>query len=148
MKYFLSLAVAVVLLQSSVYSQITVSDAPKEEVVGEYNLLGTKYYKISKLNGICTFIYRDEKFTKIDTYKSFLFRETDLDALYALFTDFASVKVGDEKSVVLEDGGKLIFKYKKTMGKMYAEVYHVDKAGVLGELRFLTPAQFKKLFGK
>ena len=130
------------------FSQIKVSETKKEEVVGEYKLLGTSYAKITKDGEYCFFMYRDEKFATIDNYKIFLFKATDLDAMYALFTDFTNIEKGAEKTVELEDGDKLKIEYKKTMGTMFAEVYHISKAGVIGKLRYLTPKQLKKLFGK
>mgnify|MGYP006178404877 CR=1 FL=1 len=132
----------------SSFAQLKVTETKKEEVVGEYNLLGTSYAKIAKDGEYCFFTYRDEKFAQIDNYKSFYFKITDLDSLYDLLTNFTNIEKGSKKTVELENGDKLDIEYKKTMGTMFAEVYHISKSGVIGKLRYLTPKQLKKLFGK
>lgn len=130
------------------HSQIKVSETEKFDPVGEYKLLGTSYAKIERKNDYLFFTYKDEKFTTIDSYKSFYFKETDLESMFDLFYNMENKQVGDEKTVELENGDKLFFTYKKTFGKMHASVIHVDKAGVGGAIRYLTDKQLKKLFGK
>lgn len=139
---------ALVFASLSVTSQIKVEDTEKFVVIGEYKLLGTSYEKLSKLDNVYVLTYRDEKFATMDNYKSFAFKESDLDILYALFSDFTDKKKGDSKKVTLETGDTLVFNYNKMLGSMYAEVYHTDKAGVTGKLRWLNQKQLKVLFGK
>lgn len=136
------------LVSLSAISQIKVEDTEKTEIIGEYKLLGTSYERISKLDGLYFLTYRDEKFTTVDNYKHFYFRESDLDTLYSLFSDFKDKKKGDSKTVTLEGGDTLIFNYNKMLGSMYAEVYHTDKNGTTGKLRWLNQKQLKQLFGK
>ena len=133
------------MITSAVKSQIKVEDTEKFQVVGEYKLLGKSYEKISKLDGVYVFAYRVEKFTTTDNYKSFAFRDSDLETLYSLFSDFTDKKKDDSKTVTLETGDTLVFNYNKTLGSMYAEVYHTDKAGVTGKLRWLNQKQIKLL---
>lgn len=129
-------------------AQIKVTENTKPEKIGEYKQMGTLYVSIEKSGTTCTLTYRDDKFTMSDEYKSFDFPYSDLDTMYSLFTNFEGIEKGTEKTVSLEDGGKVYFKYEKMMGKMYAEVIHVDKALVGGKLRWMTEKQIKKLFGK
>lgn len=129
-------------------AQMKVSDAPKEVEIGEFKQLGTSYAEIVKYGDVCVFTYRDEKYEKIDSYSSFKFRISDLDGLYSLFTDFEGVEKDSEKRVELEDGGILFFRYKKMMGKMYAEVFHTNRAGIMGKIRWMNEKQLKTLFGK
>ena len=88
------------------------------------------------------------KFTEIDSRKSFIFKTEDLDTLYKLYTDFEGIEKDSRKTVDLEDGSQLVFTYKKMMGKMYAELIHIDKYSVAGRVRYMTEKQLKKLFGK
>ncbi|MFL9845587.1 hypothetical protein [Flavobacterium rhizosphaerae] len=130
------------------FAQLKVKDVEKNELIGEYNLLGKPYVTLEKNDNLCVLRYRDEKFDKIDNYKFFIFKYSDLDALYDLLTNFEGVEKGTHKTVELENGDVLDLEYKKTLGKMYIAIYHTNKAGVMGKLRYLTPAQFKKVFGK
>ena len=130
------------------FAQLKITETKKEEVVGEYKLLGKSYAKITKDDEYCFFTYRDEKFVQIDNYKLFYFKVTDLDSLYDLFTNFTNIEKGSKKTIELENGDKLDIEYKKSMGTMFAEVYHISKSGVIGKLRYLTPKQLNKLFGK
>lgn len=129
-------------------AQMKVSETTKPETIGEYKLFGQSYAEISKINETCAFTYRDEKFTRLDSYKTFYFTYEDLDLLYGMFTNFEGIEKDAEKKVELEDGGRLYFTYKKMLGKMYADVVHIDKAGIAGKIRYLTEKQLKKLFGK
>ena len=129
------------------FSQIKIEDS-NQEIIGEYKLLGTMYAKIVKQDNVCVFVYRDEKFTRFDSYKAFAFNQNDLDAIYSLFTDFSKIEKGSKKVVQLENGDKLLFEYKSMFGKIYADVTHQDTFGVLGKVRYLTNSQLKNLFGK
>ncbi|MFY0483233.1 hypothetical protein ACI6PS_11565 [Flavobacterium sp. PLA-1-15] len=130
------------------HSQMKVSETEKLNLVGEYKLLGKSYAKIQSKDSLYIFTYRDEKFTTVDNYKSFVFRGSDKDALLNMFINFEGIEKGTEKTVDLEDGDKLFFTYKKTLGKMYAEVIHLSKSGVAGAIRWLTEKQAKNVFGK
>ena len=132
----------------TVSAQMKVSDTPKTDKVGEYKQLGKSYAEITKSGNTCTFIYRDDEFSTIDTYRSFTFSYSDLDTLYKMFTDFEGIEKDTEKMVDLEDGGRLYFRYKKTLGKMYADVIHINSATVSGKIRYMTEKQLKELFGK
>ena len=147
MKKFL-LTCLIMTFTLTVSAQMKVSDTPKSDIVGEFKQLGTSYAEITKSGNLCTFLYRDDKFEQIDNYKLFTFSAGDLDTLYKLFTDFEGIEKNAEKTVDLENGSKLIFTYKKTLGKMYAEVIHIDKASVAGKVRYMTEKQLKNLFGK
>lgn len=131
-------------------AQMNVSDTtkPESEQVGEFKQLGVSYATITKAGGSCVFSYRDDKFTEIDSRKSFIFKTEDLDTLYKLYTDFEGIEKDTRKTVDLEDGSQLVFTYKKMMGKMYAELIHIDKYSVAGRVRYMTEKQLKKLFGK
>jgi len=140
--------IAFVTFSLSCYSQIKVTETKKPELIGEYRTMGTLFSKIEKFESdVCVFTYKDGKYTQIDEYKSFNFRYSDLQTLYNMFTNFDGINKGDEKTVDLEDGGKLFFKYNKSMGKMYAEVIHYDRAGVGGSIYWLPSKQADKLFG-
>ena len=140
--------IAVMLFTVASFAQLKVSKSEKNEPIGEYKLLGKPYVQLFKEGDYAVFMYRDEKFTQIDEYKHFMIKYSDLDALYDLFTNFTDVKKGDVKEVELEDGEKLYFKYGKTLGKWHANVTHRSRAGVEGEMRFLTEKQLKEVFGK
>lgn len=129
-------------------AQMKVSETPKADKIGEFKQLGNSYAEITKIGNTCQFMYKDVKFTKVDSYKSFYFSYNDLDTLYSMFTNFEGIEKNAEKMVELEDGGKLYFTYKKQLGQMYADVVHIDKAGVGGKLMYMTEKQLKRLFGK
>ncbi len=133
----------------SSFAQLKVKDVDTTpaEVVGECKMMGILYGIIEKEKGLCIFTYRDGSYKEIDEYKFFIFKETDLDALYEILTNTEGVKEGDQKEVELEDGHKLRITYKKSMGKMWATVRHTNKAGVSADFSF-SPKQYKKLFGK
>ena len=135
-------------LSMTLFSQLKVSDTEKSENIGEFKSLGKTFAELNKHGDLAILTYRDEKFMQIDDYKSFSFDFSDLDTLYTLFSDFEDNVKGDSKTVDLPNGDKLVFNYKKTMGKMYAEVFHHSKAGTTGLLRWMTPKQVSKLFGK
>lgn len=136
--------VFMLLLASMAFGQIKVTEN-KYDLIGEYKLLGTSYARLMKQDSICVLVYRDEQYTRFDDYKHFVFGQKDLDSIYALFTDFNSV---GSKTVELENGDQLIFEYKKMLSRLYAEVTHIAKSGIVGKLRYLTISQTKKLFGK
>lgn len=129
-------------------AQIKISDTPKADRIGEFKQLGESYVEINKMNNTCQFTYKDVKFIKVDSYKTFYFSYEDLDTLYMMFTNFEGIEKNTEKMVELEDGGKLYFTYKKQLGQMFADVVHIDNAGVTGKIRYMTEKQLKKLFGK
>ena len=68
------------------FSQIKVSDTKTPELIGEIRLMGKLNIELTKNNGVCTFTYIDEKFTQITNYKSFNFKESDMESLYTLFS--------------------------------------------------------------
>ncbi|MBF01309.1 hypothetical protein [Flavobacterium coralii] len=130
------------------FAQLKVSEVKESELIGEYKLLGKSYAKLEKESTLCFMTYRDERFESIDDYKMFVFKASDIDALYDLLTNFEGIEKGTKKRVELESGDVLSLEYKKMLGKMYVEIIHIDKAGVMGMMRWLTPKQFKELFGK
>lgn len=131
------------------FAQLKVTDVKNTtEVIGEYKILGKSYAKLEKLETLCVLTYRDEKYAAIDNYKSFYFRQSDIDALYDLLTNYEGIEKGAEKRVDLENGDRIDIHYKKLLGKMYARVYHTDKAGVMGVMKDLTAKQYQDLFGK
>lgn len=138
----------VLLITTFGFSQMTVTEVNKPETIGKVGVLGLPLAEITKSGRIMTFTYRDDKFSKIDNYKSFIFFENDMEKLYKLFLDFDGKEKGDAVQVNTEDGGTLQFTYKKTLGQWYAEVLHQDRAGNVGQLRWLTKKQLDILFGK
>jgi hypothetical protein len=135
-------------LSFSAVAQMKVSDTPKSEKIVEYKTMGTSFAEISKIGNTYAFTYRDAKFTKVDSYKTFYFSVNDIDVLYGMFTNFEGIEKNTEKTVELEDGSKLFFTYKKMLGTMYADVIHIDKAGVGGKINYMNERQLRKLFGK
>ncbi|GGB73108.1 hypothetical protein GCM10007424_11330 [Flavobacterium suaedae] len=135
---------------SSSFAQLKVTEFKKADVelIGKITPMGQMTVKLEKEGDKCIFTYRDAKFDKIDNYKSFEFNASDLDALYELFTNFEGVEKGDQKAISLGDGERLNLVYDKMLGKMYFTIYHTNAAGVEGQVQYLTPKQFKKLFGK
>ena len=131
------------------FAQLKVTDVKDTGVlIGEFKQMGKSYAKLQKESGLCILTYRDEKFEAIDNYKLFIFKEADLDAVYNLFANFEGIEKGQQKKVELENGHVLDITYGKTLGKMYAEVYHTDKAGIMGKMRWMNEKQLKQLFGK
>ena len=130
------------------FSQMKVSNTDKGEQIGVFKSMGITYAELTKYDNLAMFTYRDEKFSKIDDYKTFSFSYSDLDSLYELFANFDNVKKGDSKTVDLDNGDRLVFEYKKTLGKMYAQVFHHDKNDVTGLIRYMTNKQIDKLFNK
>lgn len=131
------------------FAQLKVTDAKNTSVqVGEFKQLGKVYATLVKEDGFCFLTYRDDNFSTIDHYKTFTFKESDLDALYELFGKFDGIEKGTEKRVELELGHVLNITYGKMLGKMYAEVNHTDRAGVTGKMRWMNDKQLKQLFGK
>lgn len=135
---------------TATFAQLKVTENKKadEVVIGEYKLLGKMYAKITKEGEYCVFQYRDEQYKQIDEYKFFIFKHSDLDALYDLFANYENVKKGDQKQVELEDGVSLSIYYDKMFGAMMPLVTHRSKSGVEGQIRNLSPKQYKTLFGK
>ncbi len=133
----------------SSFAQLKVKDidTKPDEVIGEYKMMGVLYGTIEREKDICIFTYKDTKFKQITEYKHFMFKQSDLDALYDILTNTEGVNEGDQKEVELENGDKLRIVYKKSMGKIWSTVYHTDKAGVEGEFSF-APKHYQKLFGK
>lgn len=126
-------------------SQVKVTDTKEPEIIGEIRLMGNLNISLTKNNGICTFTYQDEKFTKIANYKFFLFRESDIDTIYGVFS--SEQEKGTKKTIELEDGGRLDIEFNKSMGSKYITIYHINKAGVIGICR-MNSKQINKVFGK
>ena len=126
-------------------SQVKVSDTKVPELIGEIRLMGKLNISLTKDNGICELTYIDEKFTQITNYKSFLFRESDIETIYNLLT--SEQEKGTKKTIELEDGGHLDIEFNKSMGSKYITMYHIDKAGVIGMCR-MNLKQINKVFGK
>jgi hypothetical protein len=140
--------VVMLVISSISTAQIQISDTFTPELVGEYKLLGKSYAKIEKGKSLYIFTYRDEKYTTMDNYKTFYFKESDFDALYDMFYNLEGIEAGTKKTVDLDNGDQLFFTYKKTFGKVHYEVLHQSKSGVVGFIRYLTQKQINKLFGK
>lgn len=130
------------------FSQIKVTDLPKKVVVGQSKQMGILFAELTKTGEEYLFLYRDQKFIDITDYKGFNFKEADLETMFKLFTEVGDAKVGDEKKVDLDGGEYLFIEYKKAAGKIYPEIMHVNKAGVFGQLPWMTKKQWNKLFGK
>jgi len=122
------------------FSQIKVSDTKTPELIGEIRLMGKLNIELTKNNGVCTFTYIDEKFTQITNYKSFNFKESDMESLYTLFSSEQEKKT--KKTVDLEDGVRLDLEFNS-----FLTIYHTDKSGVVGMCR-MNLRQIKKVFGK
>lgn len=141
-------ALVLMLTATISFAQLKVTDAKNTSVqVGEFKQLGKVYATLDKEDGHCFLTYRDDNFSTMDQYRTFTFKESDLDALYELFGKFDGIEKGTEKRVELELGHVLNITYGKTLGKMYAEV-HTDRAGVTGKMRWMNEKQLKQLFGK
>lgn len=132
------------------FAQLKVSEVKDDpsQKIGEFKQLGKVYATLSREAGHCFLTYRDDNFATIDNYKTFTFKESDLDALYELFGKFDGIEKGTEKRVELELGHVLNITYGKMLGKMYAEINHTDRAGVTGKMRWMNDKQLKQLFGK
>ena len=126
-------------------SQVKVSDTKEPELIGEIRLMGKLNIGLTKNNGICTFEYIDEKYTQITNYKSFSFRESDIETIYNVFS--SEQEKGTKKTIDLEDGGRLEIEFNKSMGSRYITIYHINKAGVIGMCR-MNSKQINKVFGK
>jgi hypothetical protein len=122
------------------FSQIKVSDTKTPELIGEIRLMGKLNIELTKNNGVCTFTYIDEKFTQITNYKSFNFKESDIESLFTLFSSEQEKKT--KKTVDLEDGVRLDLEFNS-----FLTIYHTDKSGVVGMCR-MNLRQIKKVFGK
>ncbi|MUV05473.1 hypothetical protein GN157_17300 [Flavobacterium rakeshii] len=144
------LTIFCLVLSVSAFSQmkVTKNKESKVEVIGAAKPMGVLFGQINKTDdGTCSFIYRDTEYTQTDKYELFYFNYSDLDTLYGLFTDFSNVKEGDSFTVDILKGEKLIFEYKKMLGKIYPYVTHVGSA-YEKVLPYYTPKQLKKIFGK
>ena len=126
-------------------SQVKVSDTKEPDLIGEIRLMGKLNVGLTKDNGICTFTYIDEKYTQITNYKSFSFRESDMETIYNVFS--SEQEKGTKKTIELEDGGHIDIEFNKSMGSKYIIIYHVSKAGVIGMCR-MNLKQINKVFGK
>lgn len=127
------------------FCQVKVSETKEPELIGEIRLMGKLNIGLTKNNDICTFTYIDEKFTQITNYKSFLFRESDIETIYNVFSS-EQIK-GSKKTIDLEDGGHLDIEFNKSMGSKYITIFHIDKAGTIGMCR-MNLKQINKVFGK
>ncbi|NDI97461.1 hypothetical protein GWA97_00005 [Flavobacterium sp. LaA7.5] len=132
----------------SSFAQLKVSDTEYIDEVGKVGPFGLPYNaRITKSNGVCKFEYKDSNYQTTDVYKSFTFKESDLDALYDMFRNNINAEDGVDKTIELEDESVLFISYRKTMGKVYAYVEHKDIYGTR-KLPWLNYKQVDKLFGK
>ncbi len=132
----------------SVSAQITVEKNEKSITIGKHAPMGITYAQISQTGEVCSFLYKDRQYTQINEYKSFVFLASDLETLYTLFTDLSGKKEGESITVNLELGESLRIEYRKSMGVLYADISHVQKSGVIGQLPYLTKRQTQKVFGQ
>lgn len=145
------ITIITLIITTASFAQMKVTnkkDEPKPELIGEYKILSKSQAKLEKKGDVYIFTYRDQLFTTRDEYKHFLFRSSDFDAFYDLLTNFEGIEKGEEKTVDLEDGGKLSIEYKKLLGQMYVRIVHVDEAAVGGAVIDLEPKKVNKIFGK
>lgn len=132
------------------FAQLKVTEFKKADVelIGKIAPMGQMIVKLEKEGDKCVFTYRDAKFDKIDNYKSFEFNASDLDAMYELLTNFDGIEKGDQKAIDLGNGERLNLVYGKTLGKIQVIIYHTNAAGTEGRVQYLSPKQYRKLFGK
>lgn len=140
---FLTLFLAVI---TNCLSQVKVREVKEQEVIGQIKLMGKVNIILTKENdGYCTFTYIDEKFTKITEYKSFSFKETDIETIHGILT--SEQEKGTKKIIELEDGDKLEIEFDKSMGTKLISIFHTNKAGIIGLCR-MNIKQINKVFGK
>ncbi|WP_159799781.1 hypothetical protein [Flavobacterium sp. MK4S-17] len=141
--------ICAIMIMSVSFAQLKVSEskASDTELIGSIAPMGQLWAKLEKEQGICILTYSDTKFQHSDVYKFFMFKESDLDALYELITSYEDVEKGDTKSVQLEAGSELYIYYNKMLGKIYPVISHIQ-SGVTGQLPQLNKKQWAKLFGK
>lgn len=130
---------------STCFSQIKITDVKEPELIGQVKLMGTVNISLTKENDNCTFTYIDEKFAKITNYKFFTFKLTDLESIYELL--ISEQEKGTKKSIQLENNNRLDVEFDKSMGSQYISIYHFNNVGTIGLCRMNTK-QIKKVFGK
>lgn len=129
------------------FGQIRVSETPKKEVVGQNKQMGVVVAELSKTETVYNFMYRDLSYRQIVEYKNFTFKESDLQTIYdMLYANGANV--GEEKTVELDNGDKLLIVYKKTGKNVYAYTTHISASGVSAVLPYLNKKQLDGVFGK
>lgn len=129
-------------------AQMKVKDVETHELIGEYKHQGVVYAKIENVDGLARFTYRDQGYASIDVYNKFYLGMEDLDTLHSLFYDMSDKSEGDKMVAEMMSGDRLIFTYKKVMGKLYASVVHDGRDGVTRGLTDITRKKINKLFGK
>ena len=141
-KIFLTVFLAVI---TNCFSQVKVTDTKEPEIIGQIKLMGNVNIILTKKNGNCIFTYIDEKYTKITEYKSFLFKETDIETIYGILS--SEQEKGTKKTIELEDGDRLEIEFSKSMGAKFITIFHINTAGVIGLCR-MNIKQINKVFGK
>lgn len=141
-KIFLTLFLALI---TNCFSQVKVTDTKEPEIIGQIKLMGNVNIILTKNDGNCMFTYIDEKFTKITEYKSFSFKESDLETIYGIMS--SEQEKGAKKTIELEDGDKLEIEFSKSMGSKFISIFHISRAGVIGLCR-MNIKQINKVFGK
>lgn len=134
---------------SFLFGQIREVEVTKPEVIGKISGMGITYVELSKKDNIYTFLYKDEKFTKINEYKSFSFEDVDgaLDDFYNILKSGIEAKETNSKRIEIPNG-TLDLEFKKQVGTFYVEIFHTSKAGVVGKVQWLDIKRLNKLFGK
>jgi len=133
-----SITTAMLLFSLASFSQMKVSDSDTIVTVGKYKAFGNFYAEISKSTSGYFLVYTD---ILSGITKSFYFSESDFEELYKLFSN---IEAGKEKRIDLEGGDILMLTYNK--GNV--ELFHIDKYGITGNMKAISPKQVDKLFGK
>jgi len=137
--------IAFLIIATPIYSQIKIYNTG--DLIGNVEEIGVLKVELREKNEIVTFLYRVLKYEDFRSYKFFVFKKSDLDAIYDLFVNSQESKKNDSITVELETGDLLIFEYRKSFGIKYIEVFHQSN-GVREILPSMTTRQIRKLFGK
>lgn len=135
--------------------QINIVPLDNSETIGKIAPMGQTIIECLKDDNTYTFIYKDVKFTTINAYESFSFKDID-DAFNSLFNtimDGLTEKRKDDIIIELPDGqGVLFLNFTKAMGVSSVQFAHAPykdvDVDVMKYSRFLTKKNIKKLFGK
>lgn len=132
------------------YAQIKIADE-KIELIGKIAPMGNLHIKCEKEGQYYKFTYSDTKYTTIDNYKSFYFKDENnaFNDLYDIMLE--GLKNPPSEDIKLELPESYIWlKFQKVLGVGNVMIFHDNyKNGkVVGSTIWLTKRKLNILFGK
>lgn len=134
------------------FGQLEVNKTIDKKTIGEHSFAGETYVQLFEYSdSSMLFLYRDMNFQQLVEYKSFSFKNIDgtLDSLYNII--IKGLEDQPDDAIILnigKDGDRLAITFQKSLGVRSFRIAHYNKAGVRGEVKYMTKKHLVKLFGK